>query len=488
MTDLHSARLLETAVETLRGEILPTVDDPSVRVKIDHVTRLLWEVSARLSRREEDLRTLVGRLSNLVPVAPPAPADDLGALELLRASAEALVVERLPDWCADTGGAGGAALHELVEVERAFYIAQDPDVARGSAVVYRGGRIETGRASTPRTAFPEITAASLTDYVRAHFARDSVSASEVRRIPGGFSKETIFFVLTDERDGTTQDLVIRKDLPVPLIEKTVVREFPLLRKLHARSFPVAEPLWLEADRALFGGSFLVSRRVAGTNDVATWASDPARARAACGELARILATLHGYDPVSLGIDPATAALSAGEHVVREIDHWIDLFHRKRGEAFPLQELPLVWLRANVPPALFDRPARVLHGDVGFHNLMFDDAGTVTALLDWEFSVLGDPTQDLCFVRQFVEPMMAWDDFLGLYREAGGAQPCEDAGFFYDLWTRTRNAVGCVDAMTLFDNHMPTEMRFALAGHVFAPYMFVDQCEALLRHLAEPALA
>jgi aminoglycoside phosphotransferase (APT) family kinase protein len=280
-------------------------------------------------------------------------------------------------------------------------------------------------------------------------------------------------------------LVIRKDLPVPLMDKTVVNEFGLLQRLHAAGFPVAEPLWLETDAQRFGGAFIVSRRVAGTSDAATWARDPVRARTACEQLARLLATLHGFKPADLGIAAERAALSAGVHMEQEVAQWMQLFHRRRQEAFPLQEMPLIWLAANIPAALYDRPARVVHGDVGFHNLMFDETGQVTALLDWEFSVLGDPTQDLCFARQFVEPLIPWSEFLAAYRHAGGEPPCVEAEFFYKLWTKTRNAVGCVDAQTLFDTAMPTEMRFALAGHVFAPYMFVDQCETLIEHLARP---
>jgi len=488
MTDLRSARLLDTAVATLREEILPLLGDPVSRIKLDHVTRLLWDVSARLSAREAGLRTLVGTLSAVVCLPPPPADADLETLERLRGEAEAKVAEKLPEWLSGADGEGGEALAKLVAAERDFYISQDPDVANGSAVVYRGGRIESERVKAVGAGFPDLDAEGLTGYLRTRFGREEVTATGLKRIPGGFSKETIFFTLEDAVSGESDPLVIRKDLPVPLIEKTVVREFPLLKHLHAQGFPVAEPLWLEDDAARFGGAFLVSRRVAGTSDVAAWSSDPERARAACNELARLLARLHTYDPVALGADPAVAALSAGEQMVCEVDLWIDLFHRKRAEAFPLQELPLVWLRANVPPVLFDRPARVVHGDVGFHNLMFDENGQVTALLDWEFSTLGDPTQDLCFVRQFVEPIVGWGAFLAAYIAAGGAAPCEEASFFYDLWTRTRNAVGCVDAQTLFDRHMPNEMRFALAGHIFAPYMFVDQCEVLLRHLAQPVPA
>lgn len=483
MTDIRSARLLDAAVATLRDEILPQITDDVARIKVDHVTRLLWDVSARLSKREDGLRDFLGGASAALGTATAPDGADIEVLEQTRRDAEADICARLPELIADAVKGGGVKpLRDLLDVERRFYISQDPDVAAGSAVVYRGGRIE-GRKHEVHAVFADVDEAGLTAYLRKRTGRDDVAATDVKQIPGGFSKETIFFTLTDAADGSSQNLVIRKDLPTPLIEKTVVDEFPLLTKIFATGFPVAEPLWLEADASLFDGAFIVSRRVAGTNDTARWAADPVRAKAACEQLARILAQLHAYDPAELGVGVDGPVVSAGVWVEREVDRWIRLFHKKRQEAFPLQEMPLVWLKDNIPAVLYDRPARIVHGDVGFHNLMFDDAGQVTALLDWEFSVLGDPTQDMCFVRQFVEGLMPWDDFLKIYFDAGGEPPCPEAEFYFRLWTATRNAVGCVDAQTLFDTTMPNEMRFALAGHIFAPYMFVDQCEMLIDHLA-----
>jgi aminoglycoside phosphotransferase (APT) family kinase protein len=484
LTDLCSARLLEAAVFALRQEILPRVSDESARLKIDHVTRLLWAVSARLSKREDGLRAYLASAGAWLGTrASAAGASDIAVLEQQRVETEAVISARLP-----TLLKGGAAdlekLRGLLEVERTFYVSQDADVAKGSAVVYTGGRIAAATAAKDSAA-AEITADSLTQYIGQRFGRSNLSVTEVARVPGGFSKDTIFFTLMDAEKESPQKLVIRKDLPVPLLGKTVINEYTRIERLFSRGFPVAEPVWLENDTQLFGGAFLVSRRVDGSSDVRRWGTDSARAKAGCLRLAAILATLHSVPPTSAGFAASDAGLSAGESMEREIDYWMRLFQTRRTEAFPLQELPLLWLAENVPSELYQRPSCFVHGDVGFHNLMMDDTGKVTALLDWEFSGLGDPTQDLCFVRQFVEPLMPWPQFLDAYGQAGGAAPCAEAEFFYKLWTKTRNAVGCVDSQTLFDQKLPTEMRFALSGHVFAPYMFVDQCETLIEHLALP---
>lgn len=475
MNDDTSARLIEIALELLRTDVLGAVSDPVARIKLDHATRLLWAASARLGKREAALGELTRALGG----------DAIsGDAEAARRKAEAQLAERLPALLADAATNEGARteLRRTVDALRHFYVELDPEVAGGAQVVYRGGRIEKERPVPVTREFAPINPATLTAYLRRRFGKDGFAASEVRHIPGGFSKETVFFTLTDADAGTSERLVIRKDLSIPLNNATVVDEFPLLERLHAAGFPVAKPRWLETDTSLFGGAMLVSDRVAGTSDAAAWTADPARAAKACAELAQIMAQIHAFSPEAAGYSGADAALSAGQWLEREIARWTGLFKSVRQEAFPMQEMPLVWLANNIPPDMFERPARLLHGDIGFHNLMFDEEGRATAVLDWEFSTLGDPTQDLRFVRQFIEPIGLWDSFLADYRAAGGQDYLEEAGFFFDLFTIVRNAVGCVHCQLLFDTAMPREGRFALAGHVFAPYMFVEQCEALLAHI------
>jgi aminoglycoside phosphotransferase (APT) family kinase protein len=74
--------------------------------------------------------------------------------------------------------------------------------------------------------------------------------------------------------------------------------------------------------------------------------------------------------------------------------------------------------------------------------MIVSEGRLVALLDWEFAHLGDPTEDLSYCRQFVEPLIAWDDFLKGYRGAGGGDYREENARFFELWRGVRNAVCC----------------------------------------------
>lgn len=483
-----TARLLDAAIHSLRSDILPLLDDDVARMRVDHITRLLRNVAARLTRREAGLAQMIASAAAAGLPSPPQTDDSsLAAREQQRIALDTQITAALPALLDAIDRGEPAALDQLasiVALQKDFYVGQDPDIARGSVVVYRGGRIdaEPQAAATPR--WPAINEDHLSAYLRRHFARDTVRAEQVRLIPGGFSKETVFFTLVDDADGTRRELVMRKDMPYPFIDRTVVNEIGVLQALHARGFPVAKPLWLEAGVDHFGGAFLVSERVAGTSNAVSWTADTTRARQACDELARVLAALHRQSPKELGYTAERCARSAGELMTEEIAVWTRLFHTRRCESFPLQELPLLWLARNIPAELFQRPACVVHGDFGFHNLMFDEHGKITALLDWEFSGLGDPTQDLCFVRLFVEPLMPWADFLQRYADYGGVAFCESAAFFFDLWTKTRNSIGCVASQKLFDVDLPQEMKFALTGHVFGPYLHIDECESLLAHLRQ----
>ncbi|MET0660264.1 MAG: hypothetical protein ABW110_19140, partial [Steroidobacteraceae bacterium] len=232
MTDTSAGRVLDAAIKSLRTEILPQLKDDAIRIRFDQITRLLIGVSARISRREQGLRELLQKAggTGLLDVEEPAEDATIEELEQRRIELERSISQQLPallDAAAD-GADGVAALERFVEWQKAFYLSQDADIAHGSAVVYRGGRIESPPAP-PASRWPELNEASLTAYLRKRLGHDDVSAVKVRAIAGGFSKQTVFFTLHDAAAGTEQPLVIRKDMPVPFINKTVFNEFQLLQ-------------------------------------------------------------------------------------------------------------------------------------------------------------------------------------------------------------------------------------------------------------------
>lgn len=75
-----------------------------------------------------------------------------------------------------------------------------------------------------------------------------------------------------------------------------------------------------------------------------------------------------------------------------------------------------WLRENIPAA--PPRASLIHGDAALSNFLIED-GRVTAILDWELAHIGDPAEELAYLRPSIEPILPWQEFLDHYERAGG---------------------------------------------------------------------
>jgi Phosphotransferase enzyme family len=87
------------------------------------------------------------------------------------------------------------------------------------------------------------------------------------------------------------------------------------------------------------------------------------------------------------------------------------------------ELDFSFLLSDPLPA--DRPRRLVHGDVGFHNMMMRD-GRLAAILDWELTHIGDPAEDIGYIRApLLKPLKPWDKFVATYvAEGGDKEACD----------------------------------------------------------------
>ena len=102
------------------------------------------------------------------------------------------------------------------------------------------------------------------------------------------------------------------------------------------------------------------------------------------------------------------------------------------------------------------------------------------MLDWEFAHLGDPSEDLGYCRQFVEPLVSWDAFLDDYYAGGGPEYREQSAQFFELWRGVRNAVCCALGMGGFVTGMNSELRMAHAGFFLYRHFLMDVAENLER--------
>jgi aminoglycoside phosphotransferase (APT) family kinase protein len=324
------------------------------------------------------------------------------------------------------------------------------------------------------------SAAEIRTALAAHWGASDLKVDDVRLVPGGTSKQTLTFTLT-RGSGAAEALVIRKEGAHKAHASTLPLEFALLQLLQSCETLVPEVLLYEPNPAPLGGGFLVMRRAAGRNHgTAVAVTEPIPA-AAARDVASTLGHLHGLsldriaDLVDVNVDLRVQLRSRIDAAEAE-------WRRDRSVQAPLLEILFAWCRANIPAQL-SAPCLV-HGDVGFHNILID-AGRATALLDWERSRIGDPMEELSYVRPFIEGALDWDEFVREYQDAGGAPYLGANIKYYEVWRGVWRAAAALSHGGRFDaDPCKTPLASAHAGAVFGPRFLVEAGEALSQLLAE----
>jgi hypothetical protein len=137
-----------------------------------------------------------------------------------------------------------------------------------------------------------------------------------------------------------------------------------------------------------------------TTDADTWLPADKRATATFS-FADTLGALHLVDPIARGIG------DLGRHddyAGRQLKAWYRSWVTSAADAElddPRAHALHDWFMNNRPD---DGPVRLVHGDYGVHNCLFDDEGQITAVLDWEVASLGEPMADLAYLlNMWLEP-------------------------------------------------------------------------------------
>lgn len=289
------------------------------------------------------------------------------------------------------------------------------------------------------------------------------------RVPGGFSKCTILFDTEDAVNGR-QQFAIRAEQPIHLLEldgSNIENEYPLVVQAFASGIPVAEPLWLETDKAYFNSRFFVSRKAVGANfGTATGASGTLPVDAV-RSLAEVMAKIHNI-PMRRG-----DAWIEQSHFGKWLDHGnargntqarIAEWQKQSRDAklFPSPQIAraMGWLAANVPD--YDGPPVFLHGDYGPHNILLDD-NRVSAVLDWEISTPGDPAYDVCWFLNCTAGALDPAQFLEFYRAAGGHPISEYRLRYFEAFACMFMPVTCNAALRLIEDEDDANINLALYG-------------------------
>lgn len=249
---------------------------------------------------------------------------------------------------------------------------------------------------------------ALARWLTARMAADTVAVARLDRLSGGAIQENwaLDVRVTGGPWAGDHALVLRTDAPSSVaVSLGRAEEFALFRAAFAAGVSVPEPLWLDAEGAVAGKPLFIMRRVHGTaaGHALVKRDLPGLAEALGREMARIHSITPPRDDLAfLGTPPDSLAT----HWIATFRTWLD----GHDAAHPALEWGLRWLERNAPPP---GPAVLCHNDFRTGNLMVDDAGRVSGVLDWEFAAWGEPLADIGW---FCAP--CWR-FGARDREAGG---------------------------------------------------------------------
>jgi aminoglycoside phosphotransferase (APT) family kinase protein len=330
----------------------------------------------------------------------------------------------------------------------------------------------------------EIDRENLTAYLRDRFAEPELQVTVLQPLAGGFGKQTFLFEVAGR--ALSGAFVMRRDMgkraSVPNDCHLVRQEYRVVEAAFARSFPAPMALWVDAEhRLLPGGDFMVMRRSAGKLAGDFFGARTTVPVGLADALADVTARLHTLGPLrELGdltdsIRHELWGLSRHACTERYIRNWFELFLREDHTPSPALVGLYSWLLDNVP-ARVGKPV-LLHGDIGFHNFLFD-GDRLSAVLDWEFSHIGDPAEELGYIKVTVGAALDWDRLLGRYCAAGGS-PVDAATLrYFQVWAYVRNATAANLISTLFDNGQADDLKLAILPVAHIPH-FIQGAQALI---------
>ncbi|MFF3572666.1 phosphotransferase family protein [Nocardia jiangxiensis] len=225
------------------------------------------------------------------------------------------------------------------------------------------------------------------------------------RLGGGASKEQFVFDLDWQSDGQQRRdrMVLRMDPPASMVETPRRREFEALDMLHG-ALPVPRVFWMTEDPDELGAPSMICGYVGGTataKDAVKTASGlgttygAALRRTLGPQFVRYLAELHRFDWTTYPLDSFQRPRPGSTDAVDwRLASWDRAWQEDAFESHPVIALTQQWLWERRP--VVDHVS-VVHGDYRNGNFLFDEErGTITALLDWELTYLGDRHHDLAY--------------------------------------------------------------------------------------------
>jgi aminoglycoside phosphotransferase (APT) family kinase protein len=327
-------------------------------------------------------------------------------------------------------------------------------------------------------------------YLREHFDDPSLQVISFQPLAGGFGKETTLFAASGRN--LNGEFVVRRDRAVNLVDNDCHRvsvEFELMSALHVRGIPTPKVLWLQNSHPLVPGSgFIVMEKARGISGGSVFGTGKQLDESTADMLGQIVAKIHTLPSMKeLGdltesIRPELWDVSLKECVRRYIAGWRELSKHSDHLPSPAIAAHFNWLLSNIPDG--EGKPCLLHGDIGLHNMLLAD-GEVTALFDWEFSHIGDPAEDLAYIRNTMGSSLDWPRFMKSYTRNGGHEISAEKLRFFQVWGHVRNATGGFMVFGKFARGEIADPSMMLIPYELGP-RFIEAAQAMIENDTSPS--
>jgi aminoglycoside phosphotransferase (APT) family kinase protein len=247
-------------------------------------------------------------------------------------------------------------------------------------------------------------------------------------------------------------------------------QFRVLKCLESTALPAPKAYWFESDPGILGAPFLVMEKVPGVCPN-PWGREGRAfygAAAQRGVMPRsfteTLATLHTLDWRAAGLDFLGVPGPGTDFARREIAKWRELLALSEQPVHPILTDLICWLEANAPPC---PRVTLVHGAFRTGNLLLQD-DRVSAVLDWELQMLGDPMFDVTYVlsdlnredTELLSNLVDRDAFYRDYEDLTGYRIDDALCRYYEALYQMRTVAFWMSSSGLYATGRSQDIRMA----------------------------
>jgi aminoglycoside phosphotransferase (APT) family kinase protein len=301
-----------------------------------------------------------------------------------------------------------------------------------------------------------------------------VSIEDMTRIAVGWSHETWLFdaVWRDDSGDQRRGMCLRRDPGNALLRETsdLGEQYRVLRCLEATEVPAPKVYWYEPEPDALGAPALIMEKVTGECP-SPWRRAGREYYAAAAERGVLpesftdaLVAIHTADWEGAGLDFLGVPEGGDGFARREIAKWQELIADSGHPGHPILDDLIGWLEANAPRT--DR-LTLVHGAFRTGNVLIHE-DRVSAVLDWELQVIGDPMYDVAYMltelnrqdTELLSNVVPRDLFFERYQSRTGIEIDEERCRYYQLLYAMRSAAFWMSAAGLYADGRNTDLRLA----------------------------